>query len=302
MFMRKTRLFWLGLAVLAVAGLGFSACKKGETGLKFSHRFHIEEQEANCDDCHKADDEGNYSAPTMDNCKECHEIDEDNPSEECLVCHTIKGAENDYEVEEPAKPKGYADLIFSHEVHADFKCEQCHRAIATDRGLEQGPTMKQCLACHKKEDGPQECSACHEEISAEKAPESHEQNWESRHGVAYKLNKRNCQYCHPNRQAFCEKCHRTQKPRDHNFGWKTTGHGMEATHDRRLCATCHDAGYCVDCHRSQKPVSHRTAGWMSYRRENGHAEAAHRNFRSCNVCHETGECLQCHQNIILRKK
>ena len=298
--MRKTKVSLVCIAVLLGLLMVLYGCRE-KTGLKFSHRFHIVEQEATCDQCHVAGDEGDYAAPTMDNCKECHDIDEDNPSEDCLVCHTVDGAKNDYEVKEEAKPKSDADLIFSHDVHADFKCETCHQGIAKDRSLASGPKMPLCINCHKAQDGPQECSACHEKIDAEKAPESHQQDWESRHGQASRLDT-SCVYCHTDRQKFCEACHRTQKPRDHTFGWKNSGHGMEASHDRRLCANCHDAGYCVDCHRSQKPVSHHRADWMAYGRENGHAEAAQRNFRSCNVCHETGQCLQCHNNIILRKK
>ncbi len=299
-FTRKIKLYLVGIAVLLGLSILLYGCR-GETGLKFSHSFHIVEQEATCDQCHVAGKKGNYSNPSMDNCKNCHDIDEDNPSEKCLVCHTVEGAKHDYEVKEKAKPKSHTDLIFSHEVHADSNCATCHKGVAKDQDLANGPKMPLCINCHKAQDGPQECSACHQHINAKKAPESHQQDWETRHGQASRLDS-SCAYCHPDRQKFCESCHRTQKPRDHTFGWKNSGHGMEATHDRRLCANCHDSGYCVDCHRNQKPVSHHRAGWMSYGRENGHGEEAHRNFRSCNVCHETGQCLQCHQNIILRKQ
>jgi len=298
--MRKKILMLAGVVVLCGVLLALSGCRV-ETGLKFSHKFHIVEQEATCDMCHVAGEEGNYAPPTMDNCKECHDIEEDNPSDECLVCHTVKGVSNDYEVQEKAKPKSYGDLMFEHEVHTDYECATCHTGVAGDHGLDAGPEMPVCIRCHKEVDGPQECSACHEQIDVEKAPVSHQQGWESRHGQASRLDN-SCAYCHTDRQAFCEACHRTQKPKDHTAGWKNGGHGMEAGHDRKLCANCHDAGYCVDCHRTQKPVSHKRADWMSYSRENGHGEAAVRNFRSCNVCHETGQCLQCHNNIILRKQ
>ena len=301
MFKQKRNSVWAGLAVIAVLALLLGGCRQS-VGLKFSHRFHIEEQEASCDDCHKTDDDGNRQAPTMDECRACHEIDEDNPDEECLTCHTRKSAEQDYEVEAPEKPGSYKDLIFSHDVHSDFECQQCHEEVNSGKGFTPGPKMKTCLKCHKANDGPVDCESCHEEIRQEKAPESHSQGWEGKHGFAYRIDKTSCTYCHPSRQAFCEKCHRTEKPKDHTFGWKTAGHGMEATHDRRLCATCHDAGYCIQCHKRQKPASHHRGDWMTYGRENGHGEAAHHNFRSCNVCHETGECMRCHKGIILRKK
>ncbi|HIE06509.1 MAG TPA: hypothetical protein EYP64_00535 [Desulfarculaceae bacterium] len=298
---QKRKIFWAGLIGLALGALLLGACKDSSVGLKFSHKLHIEEQEATCDQCHMTDDDGNRLAATMDQCGECHDINTDEPSEDCLVCHTPQSAAKDYEIEKLEKPERFADLIFSHEVHSDFKCEECHQAIAKEKGLSSGPSMPLCLKCHKEQDSPQDCESCHEEIRLEKEPESHSKDWEAQHGFASNLDT-SCNYCHPNRQAFCEKCHRTEKPKDHIFSWKTTGHGVEATHDRRLCANCHDAGYCTDCHKRQKPVSHFRGNWMSYQRENGHGEAAHRNFRSCNVCHETGECMKCHKGIILRKK
>ena len=295
---QKRKLIWAGLAAIAVAALILGACKHS-VGLKFSHQFHIVEQEATCDQCHKTDDDGNRLAATMDDCQECHEFNPDEPSEDCLLCHTPESANQDYEIEKTKKPTGFADLIFSHDVHGDLSCEDCHLPADKGRGFAL-PSMNACLNCHKTQDGPTDCESCHTELRAEKAPESHHQDWESKHGFASRLSN-SCSYCHPNRQAFCEKCHRTEKPKDHTFGWKTTGHGVEATHDRRLCANCHDAGYCIDCHKHQKPVSHFRGDWMAYQSENGHGEAARRNFRSCNVCHETGECMTCHKGIILRK-
>lgn len=300
MFKQKRKMIWVGLAAMALTALVLGACKQS-AGLKFSHNFHIVEQEVSCDQCHKLNDDGNPLPATMDECQECHDFNVDEPSEDCLLCHTTESADQDYEIESAEAPKGFEDLIFSHEVHADFSCESCHQSIDKDDGLEHDPKMTVCLKCHKEQEGPAECEACHSEIREEKAPESHEQDWEARHGFASKLTN-SCVYCHTNRQAFCEKCHRTQKPMDHTFGWKAAGHGVEATHDRQLCNNCHDAGYCIDCHKSQKPVSHFRGDWMAYRSENGHGEAAHHNFRSCNVCHETGECMACHKGIILRKK
>ena len=300
MYTQKRKLFWLGLAAIALGALILGACKSS-VGLKFSHRFHIVEQEASCDQCHTKDATGNFSSATMANCQECHEFNPDEPSKECLLCHTPESAAKNYEIKRAGKAEGFADLIFNHEVHADFTCNSCHHSINKDRGFDKGPTMTLCLNCHKNQDGPMECDACHSEIRAEKAPASHHQDWDAKHGFASKLTD-SCSCCHPNRQAFCEKCHQTEKPKDHTFGWKTTSHGVEASHDRRTCTTCHTTGYCIDCHKHQKPVSHFRGDWMAYQRENGHAEAARRNFRSCNVCHETGECMKCHKGIILRKQ
>ncbi|MBN2705626.1 MAG: hypothetical protein JXR89_04205 [Deltaproteobacteria bacterium] len=300
--MNRNRLcrYWIGLLALILGALVLGACKNS-VGLKFSHRFHLEKQELGCDQCHPKDQAGNPAPARMASCQECHEFNLDEPDSRCLLCHTPESAKADYAITPVPRPAGFTDLIFSHDPHADIECAHCHQSVAKDHGLAQALTMDTCTSCHKVQEGPLDCASCHKALRADQAPADHAQDWEKKHGFASRLSTA-CFYCHSDRQEFCEKCHRTEKPADHNFGWKTTGHGIEATHDRRSCAVCHDAGYCIDCHKHQKPVSHFRGDWMSYQRENGHAEAARHNFRSCNVCHETADCMSCHKGIILRKK
>ena len=301
--MKKTNFLILFIALTAIMGLVLAGCKKEEGSLKFNHQLHVEDNEMQCSDCHSATEEGGMDNPSMDKCSECHEIDVDRPSDECLQCHSFKSSLNDYAVEESAaeKPESYRDLIFSHEYHEDVECSTCHEGIEKQSRLAdiEWPEMTTCQQCHNGDDAPSECSACHEVIRREKAPPSHHGDWAEHHGFEKRFEK-SCDYCHGPGKQFCNDCHQTKKPRDHIFNWKTSQHGQDATHDRRLCAVCHPASYCSDCHRSQKPVSHARADWMTYTRENGHAEAAHHNFRSCNVCHSTSECRDCHQNVILR--
>ena len=293
-----------GILFLAVAGLILSGCRK-EGDLKFSHRLHVVENEVACDQCHAAGENGRMANPDMDTCGGCHEIgDVDSPSEDCLMCHTPGSAEKDYSVEKavPEVPKGYEDLIFSHEPHDGVECNTCHRGIQEKNALWriEWPDMTVCQQCHNGDEAPQECETCHQKIRRETAPESHHGDWEGRHGLESRFDK-SCRYCHGNQDRFCQDCHRTKKPKDHIFNWKTSQHGQDATHDRRLCATCHAASFCSDCHRSQKPVSHMRGDWIAFTRENGHSEEARRNFRSCNVCHTTSDCLRCHSSIILRQ-
>jgi hypothetical protein len=298
---------YLIIITLAISfGLALTGCKREEGSLKFNHELHVQDNEMACSDCHAAKDDGTMENPSMDKCGECHDIDMENPSDDCLLCHTLKSYRNDYAVEEdsaPEKPESYQDLIFGHDIHEGIECSTCHGDVQDQDKMSEleWPDMFTCKECHNGDDAPIECSACHEHISKEKAPESHLGDWAMMHGPASRTD-RSCGFCHENKDTFCVECHQTQKPRDHIFNWKTTQHGQDATHDRRLCAVCHPASYCADCHRSQKPVSHARANWMSYTRENGHAEEAYRNFRSCNVCHSTGDCNECHQNIPMRKR
>ncbi len=294
-------IFYVGTILLFCVAI--SGCKKEDTNLKFNHELHIVDNEMACSDCHEMTKDGKMGNPSMDKCAECHDIDVDHPSEECLQCHSVKSASNDYTVEDstPELPKSYADVTFSHEVHEGIDCDTCHKGMNKDVTLQeiQWPTMKTCQQCHNGDDAPKECDTCHSRLRKDVPPPSHEGDWAEHHGFESRFDK-SCRYCHESKQ-FCQDCHQTHKPKDHIFNWKTTQHGEEATHDRRLCAVCHPASYCSDCHRSQKPVSHARADWMAYTRENGHAEAAKHNFRSCNVCHTTADCNECHQNIILRR-
>ncbi len=291
--------------ILVLSTLVIFGCKKEEFDLKFNHQLHVVDNEIACGDCHEAGEDGKMGNPSMDKCGECHEIDVDNPSDECLMCHSPKSAGNEYAVEEttPEKPKGYRDLIFSHEFHEGMECSNCHEGMdkASDLRKVEWPSMDTCKRCHNGDEAPIDCEVCHREVRKDKAPESHHGDWEGRHGIESRFDH-SCKFCHENEEMFCQECHKTEKPKDHIFNWKTTQHGVEATHDRRLCATCHTGGFCSDCHRSQKPISHKRADWVAFTREPGHAEEAKLNGRSCNVCHSTDECMECHTNIVLRQK
>ncbi len=283
---------------------------KNPVDLKFNHKLHVVENEIECDECHKMDDNGKMENPDMDKCSDCHDIgDVDNPTKDCLMCHTEKSAKKDYEVEDTVnpKPKSYADLIFTHEPHSDYKCETCHKGIDKVKSLKKisWPSMDVCKKCHDGDTAPIECDTCHKKIRKEIPPESHKKDWENRHGLASKFDD-SCRFCHDPEfkkdGKFCQDCHRTKKPKDHIFNWKTSQHGMEAIKDRRKCAVCHVASYCSDCHKSEKPISHKRADWVRFKPEPGHAEEAMKNFRSCNVCHTTSDCEKCHTNVIMYKK
>jgi len=302
--MNKKNSLILLAALMAIIGLAISGCKKEEGSLKFNHQLHVVDNEMECSDCHAAGEDGKMTDPDMDKCGECHDFDVDNPSDDCLQCHSLKSSLNDYAVEEavPEKPKGYSDLIFSHEAHDGIaECADCHKGIDKQESLKaiEWPDMFTCKNCHNGDDAPIDCEVCHTKVRKEIAPENHHGDWSMQHGPASRYDK-SCQFCHENQKRFCNDCHQTKKPRDHIFNWKTTQHGQDATHDRRLCAVCHTASYCSNCHRHEKPPSHARANWMAYTRENGHAEAARQNFRSCNVCHSRSDCTECHKNVILR--
>lgn len=290
---------------LVLSTLVFFGCKQEQFDLKFNHQLHVVDNEIACKECHTPGDDGTMGNPDMDKCGECHDIDVDHPSKDCLMCHAPKSAQNDYAVEvaAPKKPASYEDIQFTHEPHEDIECATCHKGMDTAKALKQiqWPRMTTCQQCHNGDDAQAECETCHKKIREDVPPPSHHGDWEAKHGVESRFTD-SCKYCHGKKPDFCQECHSTHKPKDHIFNWKTTQHGVEANHDRRVCATCHTGAFCTDCHRSQAPISHHRGDWAAFVSEPGHAEAAKRNGRSCNVCHSTADCMECHTNVVLRKK
>ncbi len=270
---------------LALLGPGLAGCRE-ETGLRFSHALHA--GEAGCPDCHRGDD----LRTGMDPCRECHEIDLDNPSEECLMCHTRPGEEG-YAVSPAARGPSYADVIFDHSAHEDVDCVTCHRGMDGAEALTdvRFPVMDTCLECHDGDEAPAGCPTCHETLRRDRRPPTHDGLWARRHGRRPDLSPRTCSYCHPGRDP-CRTCHQERKPRSHTLGWKTRSHGLEARHDRDACRACHSASFCSDCHQ-EAPRSHFPRnGWLA----SGHRIQGAASADSCRVCHTAteGTCLACH--------
>ena len=95
-----------------------------EIELIFSHKFHAEEVNAACTDCHSADESAlptDNLLPDMDKCYTCHDSEE-----ECTRCHK----DPDNAVVYPR----ITDYIakFSHKEHKgkSFTCEKCHENVS----------------------------------------------------------------------------------------------------------------------------------------------------------------------------
>jgi len=107
-------------------------------------------------------------------------------------------------------------LVFSHEVHGEVGCSDCHVRPPHEGGGTQGPPMETCFACHGLVHGP----------SGELASAA-------------------CETCHT--QAF------DLRPADHIAGWDEQPHARAAERDDpTTCTMCHDAPtQCDACHRER---------------------------------------------------
>lgn len=271
-------------AALLLGTLLCAGCVQGLKGLRFSHRDHA--SEAECTACHSGSARASHKA-----CLACHEIDVNQPSEACLTCHT----EGDYRVQ-ARRPDGYADVTFDHDPHADVECQRCHAGAARSprAGSQELPKMAVCTECHDGGQAPAACATCHTTLRSDVAPATHTTTWPTEHGDAARVAGASCTTCHG--ESGCTDCHKNERPRSHTAGWKNSGHGILADHDRTACATCHQADQCSRCHQLRPPTHYGAGFRVPADASQGHAALIQQKggTRSCRVCHAADLCVSCH--------
>jgi len=160
----------LGLIILLVAvaaGVAlFGWTKPPEQPIAFNHRLHVEENGAECTDCHAYALTGvRATIPNLEICANCHaEAMGESPEEARLV-----------KLIEAGKPIPWRkvywvpdNVYFSHRRHtaiAGIECERCHGSIR-DRSQPLTRrlvpvTMERCMRCHQETGTPNDCVLCH---------------------------------------------------------------------------------------------------------------------------------------------
>jgi hypothetical protein len=283
----KTTITLLALLVLALPA-------RAGSGLIFDHQLHVEDVELECDYCHAGITESkNLSErylPGKPECADCHDVGD---METCGTCHA--------DAEDPA---GYAATVpavdlFSHEAHVgSMECAECHGGAPE---YVSAPAKADCRGCHATVANYEDCSLCHS-AGRHHVPESHEQNWETWHGiVAGSDTDEACMLCHV--QDNCQTCHGGDnvRPRVHPVNFEFN-HSIEAKTARIDCEVCHnEPAYCAECHAGYGiiPQNHAEPGW-----QNGqvHGPEALFEIESCIACHDAGEAVPascagsgCHQ-------
>lgn len=279
--------------------------RDGDSGLPFSHRHHIEDEELTCENCHKGADKGNPTKPTVETCMKCHKgLDEKKPVERRLASYLVNGQLPG----QAAEAKAPSDIKFSHQAHlgAKLQCVNCHKDVAKSKSLSGNmkPSMKDCVTCHSKVENvnvKNNCAYCHKTIRRDVKPEDHKANWKQLHGKAMgfltKDSAERCETCHT--QEWCFRCHRQEKPRNHNNYWKERGHTIAVDLDRQSCKVCHNPEFCIRCHRAAAPdvVVHSRNSYSQARCVYCHYRTGPQNnsrmppHRSPGFVH----CLQCHR-------
>lgn len=292
--------------------------------IRFSHSFHINEQKAGCESCHKGLESVDYAGaknlPTMESCNTCHATS--TASIQCETCHTDLAA---------LRPVAHnrTDFIKEHKRIArldDRSCSACH-------------SLDSCQDCHNQV-GINASTASGRDFVAPLAPrlfgidrgegmalrKVHDLNFRFTHGISARSNASNCSTCHISKD-FCSTCHMAGghvnqlrfKPESHQqAGFKTIGvgsggglHAQLARRDMENCASCHDTQgadpTCITCHtdgdgvKGTDPRTHQR-GFMLTNNGEWHSDPG----ANCFMCHTdanarpkglrgVGFCGYCHK-------
>ncbi|MBI3924797.1 MAG: cytochrome c3 family protein [Armatimonadetes bacterium] len=134
--------------------------------VQFNHKYHVEEMELECVDCHtRVTTQAQSGRPGIDTCADCHDTTEDVSPEAAKVAGYVeRGEEIPWQ-----RLYGLPDHVFyshrRHVVAAELDCKECHGPMGT---LEAPPpraptqiTMEFCIGCHTKKGASTSCNACH---------------------------------------------------------------------------------------------------------------------------------------------
>ncbi|MBK8976691.1 MAG: cytochrome c3 family protein [Planctomycetes bacterium] len=285
----------LAIGLLAtVAGCAFFALSDADSGPAFNHKKHAEEG-LECDMCHDTvSSEDAPGMPVLDACMQCHsgiDTEETPPEKQPSAFFDADG-----KLVNPRRTRLSDEVIFSHlrHVNAELDCAACHGDMTESERVDDSVavSMADCMACHEQSSTPtrqvpNDCATCHSHLGPNGAPQTHDHNWQRRHGQVVRAHTdglvNQCSLCHT--EASCQDCHRDQQPQSHNNYFRLRGHGVHASVDRESCTACHRTDFCDRCHRESVPLSH--AGSFGAPRNN-HCLGCHEPLRSssCYTCHK----------------
>lgn len=330
--LKRYFIFGFGLLVTVVIAVAMKEPLKNEGGdvdhsryLKFSHKFHVDEQGIACEDCHNAVKESKALSENLlgdhASCQTCHE---EQLTNDCAFCHTT--GDNIVPI-----PRVIPELIFSHEAHVahNMKCQTCHVGIeAVDYGSSiPEPPMTMCMTCHTEQKISTNCETCHTDFMS-LIPEDHlVADFRKSHKELTRIGMMDvsCATCHIS-ESFCQDCHTgaeltgfglkkdlmaiptprgsvKDSPRQlrlqqvHDLNYRFT-HSIDAKSRLVDCSSCHEQqSFCAACHQAGgnvtqtkfKPENHRAAGFATVGRGSGgglHAVLARRDIESCISCHD----------------
>lgn len=236
------------------------------SGLIFNHKYHLTEQELNCQTCHKGFEDIEYSFessnafPAMTDCYTCHN-NTTVASNECSSCHisTVNLLPDNHKTVGFFKTHKFSAGMDNDckLCHSDFFCESCH----VTSGITEANTSRDFITPYSPHNFV-------DNAKQQNIVRIHDFNYRYTHGIDAKGKTNDCQTCHQT-ETFCAECHSAEGgdfalggivPLSHavpnfaTFGVGTGGgeHAILAKRDIENCAACHDVQgadpNCILCH------------------------------------------------------
>lgn len=306
-------------------GDAYEPLVKEKSELIFNHKFHIEDQNMDCESCHKGLREVDYSwqalaaHPPMENCYSCHN-DKTVASNACESCHisTANLYPQNHKIARFINTHKFsaqmvgANCIMCHDNHS---CEECHVATNVITEVNLRNDFYQPYYSSNFVDGSKQ----------QAIRRVHDLNYRITHGFDAKGKTSECQSCHQV-ETFCATCHASEntdfaysgimpsthlKPNFFTIGVGTGGglHATLAKRDIERCTSCHDVNggdaVCITCHldsdgiKGTNPKTH-VAGFMKDQKGDWHDSQG----SICYNCHTSanpnssinaGFCNYCHR-------
>ena len=284
--------------------------------LYFSHKSHMENENAECTNCHSGLNEVDFSFesstlfPEMKNCNECHsEVGEAKATNfACESCHVstadlLPEDHNSVSFDEMHKFSSMEADANCQMCHDNNFCESCHVGTTMINESNSADNFYQPYSPHNYIDNTKQ----------QQITRVHDLNYRYNHGIDAKGKASNCITCHQT-ETFCAECHNVNEngdfamegflPNSHtqpNFTTMGVGsggglHAEIAKRDIENCAACHDTQgadpNCIMCHmdndgiKGTNPKTH-MSGFMNNEDGNWHGDFG----AVCYNCHTDAGAL-----------
>lgn len=234
------------------------------------------------------------------------------------------------------KSKGRHPFAHGAHVRAGVSCLTCHEPVS--RALDTDPVIfpdaAGCVSCHDKPHDTRDCLGCHSDPYAAEAAAMARKHLTFAHATHVPRLNGNCARCHQDvtrgdgpirpRMAMCLSCHQHDEqytpekcgtchvdleaegtpPASHlvHDGDWIREHGLRASSEAAMCASCHSESQCASCHgvttaAVPSAIKFDVPDGMGLHRagfRSRHAEEARADPGMCSSCHEESACRACH--------
>ena len=143
-----------------------------EQPIEFMHTVHVEQNDIDCVFCHRNVETGaEATIPAIEQCMMCHKvINGENPKvENPLHIAEIAKLQAHWENQEPIDwvrvhvIPDHVRFVHASHIKAGFECATCHGDVGSMERVKQvrSLNMGDCLACHRENNAPTDCTICH---------------------------------------------------------------------------------------------------------------------------------------------